>query len=62
MVLHQITLEKEKLEQERRKFKLLFKQKKFEANQLQQKIHGKGILDFFKLNLYFLSIKIYGQM
>jgi len=33
-------IEKEKLEREKQKLKLLFKQKTLEANELEQKIHG----------------------
>ncbi len=51
VMLHQVILEKDKLEREKQKLKLLFKQKKFEANELEQKIHrissptnGKGFL------------------
>ncbi|CAF0893907.1 unnamed protein product, partial [Adineta steineri] len=40
IILHQVIIEKEKLEREKQKLKLLFKQKKFEANELEQKING----------------------
>ena len=39
VILNQVTMEKEKLEREKQKLKLLFKQKKFEANELEQKLH-----------------------
>ncbi|CAF3597370.1 unnamed protein product [Rotaria sp. Silwood1] len=39
LILHQVIVEKEKLEREKQKLKLLFKQKKFEANELEQKIN-----------------------
>ena len=54
MVLHQANLEKEKLEREKHKLKLLFKQKRLEANQLQQKIHSKGIFILFAYQLPFV--------
>lgn len=40
VMLHQVILEKDKLEREKQKLKLLFKQKKFEVNELEQKING----------------------
>lgn len=40
LILHQATIEKEKLEREKQKFKFLFKQKQIEANELEQTIHG----------------------
>ncbi|CAF2187449.1 unnamed protein product [Rotaria magnacalcarata] len=39
VILHQVIKEKEKLEREKQKLKLLFKQKKLEANELEQKIN-----------------------
>ena len=50
IVLHQATIEKQKLEQQKQKLKLLFKQKKIEANEFEQNIHGKSIISF---HLYF---------
>ncbi len=38
LVLNQASIEKEKLERDKYKYKLLFKQKQIEANELQQKI------------------------
>jgi SMC interacting uncharacterized protein involved in chromosome segregation len=46
MALHEAAVEKEKLEREKQKLKLLFKQKKLEANELEQKIHGGNIFIF----------------
>jgi len=44
VILHQVILEKDKLEREKQKLKLLFKQRKLEANELEQKIrNGKDI-------------------
>ncbi|CAF0996293.1 unnamed protein product [Rotaria sordida] len=40
VILHQVIVEKEKLEREKQKLKLLFKQKKLEANELEQKINN----------------------
>ena len=40
IILHQVIIEKEKLEREKQKLKLLFKQKKLEANELEQKLNG----------------------
>ena len=51
MVLHQITLEKEKLERERQKLKLLFKQKKFEASQLEQKLHQSTPKNLYNIKI-----------
>ena len=39
VILQQAALEKEKLEREKQKLKFLFKQKKMEANELEQKIN-----------------------
>ncbi|CAF2839410.1 unnamed protein product [Rotaria sp. Silwood2] len=39
IILHQVIVEKEKLEKEKQKLKLLFKQKKLESNELEQKIN-----------------------
>lgn len=39
ILLNQVIKEKEKLEREKQKLKLLFKQKKLEANELEQKIN-----------------------
>ena len=39
MILHQVLMEKEKLEREKQKLKLLFKQKKLEANELEHQIN-----------------------
>lgn len=38
VLLQQVIAEKEKLEKEKQKLKVLFKQKKIEANELEQKI------------------------
>jgi hypothetical protein len=38
VILQQVTTEKDKLEREKQQLKLLFKRKKFEANELEQKI------------------------
>jgi hypothetical protein len=56
MILHQATIEKEKLEREKQKLKLLFKQKKIEINELEQNIHGNGIfiLFVFSIIIFFL--------
>jgi hypothetical protein len=59
MALHEATVEKEKLEREKQKLKLLFKQKKLEANELEQKIHGGKILFFI---ITFLLFQIHGQV
>ncbi|CAF3642028.1 unnamed protein product [Rotaria sordida] len=40
MALHQAIMEKEKLEREKQKLKLFFKQKKLEVNELEKKIHN----------------------
>jgi hypothetical protein len=45
LVLNQATIEKDKLERDKYKYKLLFKQKQIEANELEQKI-----LDQIKYN------------
>jgi hypothetical protein len=55
LVVHQATIEKDKLEREKQKLKILFKQKKFEANQLEEKIHGKGIFIIFVFPLTYSS-------
>ena len=44
LALHQTTLEKEKLEREKQKLKLFYKQKKIEANEYERKIQGQLIL------------------
>ncbi len=41
LVLNQATIEKERLERDKYKFKLLFKQKQIEVNELEQKILEK---------------------
>jgi len=38
MILHQVTMEKDKLEREKQKLKVLFKQKKLEATELEEKM------------------------
>jgi len=62
MILHQATMEKEKLEREKQKLKLLFKQKKIKVNELERNIHGisetwnnRAIYHSTPMNLYSLS-------
>ncbi len=55
IVLHQANIEKQKLEREKQKLKLLFKQKKLEANELEQKIHSNGIFISFVFQLPYFS-------
>ncbi|UJR07811.1 hypothetical protein I4U23_012094 [Adineta vaga] len=61
MALHQTTLEKEKLEREKQKLKLFYKQKKIEANEYERKIQEirsngncltRAIYQSTPLNLY----------
>lgn len=45
LVLSQSTIEKEKLEREKQKLKLFFKQKQIEANELEQQIQRNRLVD-----------------
>ena len=44
VVLHQARIDKENLEREKQKLKLLFKQKRLEASELEKKIYSKIIV------------------
>ncbi|CAM4869363.1 unnamed protein product [Rotaria socialis] len=53
IALYQAIMEKEKLQREKQKLKLAFKQKKLEANELEQKIYNAwSNIDGTKRNLY----------
>ena len=62
-MLHQVILEKDKLEREKQKLKFLFKQKKVEVDELEQQINrisstGKGFVQS-KENSSFSSKSIF---
>lgn len=51
LVLSQCTIEKEKLEREKQKLKLFFKQKQIEANELEQKIQRHRLTNDYHVQL-----------